>query len=426
MSVSTLTNSAISAVGSGGSPAATEHGTTGLSVLMVDPSSFSLNYDYSLCNALVAQGCQVKLAHSEYAHEEWHRTASFHDWKYFYSRSQARRMKRSGRWFRIGKAAEHIFDMQRLAGVLKHAPPDVIHFQWLPLPALDRLSLARLSRIAPIVLTLHNTNLLHGSPDSILQVLGFRSVFQYVSAVIVHTEFSRDRVLAQGWASPEKIRVVPHGAFEHYRALLSDAPPAGAGQHRILFLGSIESYKGVDLLLDAFARLPQDLQKVSELIISGLPRKGTSLLQDRSKALGIDNRVRWNLRFITEQEVAALFSSATVAVLPYREADQSAALLTAVALGTPVIASRVGGIPETIRDGVHGRLFENGDAQGLANALEDVLTSPERRRLMQEAMLELGTGPLSWDSAARQTIAVYKDCQIGSSNRCRAIARTNR
>jgi glycosyltransferase involved in cell wall biosynthesis len=376
---------------------------------MVDPSSFSLNYDYSLCNALVAQGCQVKLAHSEYAHETWERSATFHSWKYFYSRSHSGRTKRSGRWFRLGKAAEHVFDMQRLAGVLHRDLPDVIHFQWLPLPLLDRLGLARLSQIAPIVLTLHNTNLLHGSPDSLLQVLGFGSVFRHVSAVIVHTEFSRDRVIAQGWANAEKVRVVPHGAFEHYRALLSNAPPPSSGRHRILFLGAIETYKGVDLLLDAFARLPQALQDVSDLIISGLPRKGTSLLQDRSKALGIDHRVQWNLRFVTEPEVAALFTSATVAVLPYRDADQSAALLTAVALGTPVIASRVGGIPETIRDGVHGRLFENGDAQGLADALEDVLTSPERRCLMQAAMLELGTGPLSWDSAARQTIAVYKD-----------------
>jgi glycosyltransferase involved in cell wall biosynthesis len=417
MSVPTLINSArISPAGSteaaGRLPASAEQKTAGLSVLMVDPSSFSLGYDYSLCNALVEQGCQVKLAHSEYAYEAWQRAASFHDWKYFYSRGHSRRTKRSGRWFRLGKAIEHVFDMQRLAGVLKHETPDVIHFQWLPLPLLDGLSLARLRRIAPLVLTLHNTNLLHGTPDSILQVLGFRSVFRYVSAVIVHTEFSRDRVIAQGWASPEKIRVVPHGAFEHYRALRSDASPPDDSRHRILFLGSIETYKGVDLLLDAFARLPQGLQDVSELIISGLPRKGTSLLQDRSKALGIDHRVQWNLRYVTEREVAALFSSATVAVLPYREADQSAALLTAVALGTPVIASRVGGIPETIRDGVHGRLFENGDAQGLADALESVLTSPERRRSMREAMLNLGIGPLSWESAARQTVAVYKDCQI--------------
>ena len=125
--------------------------------------------------------------------------------------------------------------MQRLAGLLKDALPDVIHFQWLPLPAADCLGLARLRRIAPIVLTLHNTNLLHGSPDSILQVAGFRSVFRYVSAVIVHTEFSRDRVIAQGWASREKVHVVPHGAFEHYRALLPDAAPPGNGRHRISF-----------------------------------------------------------------------------------------------------------------------------------------------------------------------------------------------
>ncbi len=403
---------ALGTQGVGGLSSSAEPKAAGLSVLMVDPSSFSLNYDYSLCNALVARGCEVRLAHSEYAHESWQRSASFNDWKYFYSRSHSRRTKRSGRWFRLGKAAEHVFDMQRLAGILKRDAPDVIHFQWLPLPVLDRLSLARLKRVAPIVLTLHNTNLLHGNPDSILQVLGFHSVFQHVSAVIVHTEFSRDRVIAQGWAGPEKIRVVPHGAFEHYRALRPDAPPPGDGRHRILFLGSLDPYKGVDLLLDAFKLLPQALREASEVIISGPPRKDTSLLQDRSKALGIDHHVRWNLRFVTEQEVATLFSSATVAVVPYREADQSAALLTAIAMGTPVVASRVGGIPETIRDGVHGRLFENGDAQGLAEALESVLTSPEQRRKMREAMIELGTGPLSWESAARETIAVYEECQV--------------
>ena len=104
-----------------------------------------------------------------------------------------------------------------------------------------------------------------------------------------------------------------------------------------------------------------------------------TVLKQLECSLGIQNRVEWNLRFIPEREVAALFRSATVVALPYLEIDQSGVLMTAIGFERPIVATRIGGIPETIQDGVHGALVEPGDVAGLAEALGRMLGDPAAR-----------------------------------------------
>lgn len=380
----------------------------GASVVVVDASCFTLPYDYSLCNALVGGGCEVLLVQSEFLYANWDLHNSFEVSKHFYQRTYKWAAgRRQGRFWKLAKAADHLFGMRSLAAEVARSKPDIVHFQWLPAPLLDQFCLPELARHSRLVLTLHNTAAFHGSAFArFTQKLGLERALRHFSKIIVHTEFSRRTVLERGWAEPERVHVVPHGVLDYYRSMPED--PVSADQDlRVLFFGNIEVYKGLDVLLKAFARLPETVSRKARLVVAGRPGCDMSVLKQLASSLGIQDRVEWKLGFIPEQEVAGLFRSAAIVALPYLEIDQSGVLLTAIGFERPIVATRVGGIPETIQDGVHGALVEPGDVEGLAAAIGTMLGDPGARHSAEKALHALRTGPLSWDRAASETINIY-------------------
>jgi glycosyltransferase involved in cell wall biosynthesis len=377
-----------------------------LSVVMVDASCFSAHYDYALCNSLTRLGCDVTLAHSEVAYSPWPTAATFAVWNRFYPLARWLKNRGCRRSARLTKAAEHAMGMGRLAAELERRRPDVIHFQWLPFPLVDRGYLPRLARIAPLVLTVHNTNPYHGNPRSRFNVAGLTSAFKYFSAIIVHAAFSKHRLMADGYPDAEKIHVIPHGIFEHYRGLGEQRPRAG--ENLVLFVGSIRPYKGVDVLVRAFAEMPRAVRENTRLLIAGRPLSAIETLKKLATSLQVDGRISWNEDVLSEDEVATLFRSATIVALPYRDVDQSAALMSALALEKPVVASRVGGIPEVIEDGVHGLLVEPDNPRMLAIAMEKLLTNQSLRRGMEAALHSLRTSKLHWENSAELTIELYR------------------
>jgi glycosyltransferase involved in cell wall biosynthesis len=381
----------------------------GLRVVVVDPSCFSLPYDYSLCEGLARRGAEVTLARSEFLHSSWSwPTKNFEDWQHFYPLCHAyARKHRRGRIWRYAKGIEHAVGMERFVAAMRRLKPDIIHFQWLPVPLADAFFLKRLARIAPLVLTVHNTNgLFHGSVSR-WQTLTTRSAFENFSAVIAHAAFSQTRILEQGWVALERLHLIPHGVLSFYRSLAPARQATGGEQQVILFFGSIEPYKGLDNLVEAFAMLPRDLRDSARLLIAGKPGVDMAPIRERARALGIEQRIQWELRYLHEEEIPHLFDQATLVALPYTDIDQSGVLMTALAFGTPIVGSRIGGIAETITDGVHGRLTPAGDIPALAGALESVLRDRAGQEAMRAAIGELSRGPLSWDAISEKTLEVY-------------------
>ncbi len=175
-----------------------------------------------------------------------------------------------------------------------------------------------------------------------------------------------------------------------------------------MFFGNIETYKGLDVLIRAFALLPSDLKARTQLLVAGSPNTDIAALQKLARDLGIDGRIVWKLGYVNEEQVPELFRSATIVALPYRAIDQSGVLMTAVAFGKAIVASRTGGFPEVIKNGVHGILVTPGDVQDLAKALQDLLANPARRQAMEQATRHMATTELSWAASAQKTIALYE------------------
>ena len=377
-----------------------------LSVIVVDPRGYTPPYDYSLCEALSQNNCDVLLACTQLGEVQWNFNASFPVWHEFYNRNT--HVSHNSAF--LGRAAEgirHTLGLRRLAAMARRVRPDIIHFQWLPLPALDQFCLASLRRQAKLVLTLHNTTLLHGVVSR-WRGLGFITALKQFDAVVVHTEFSKRKILEQGWMKEEKIHVVPHGVLQYYSSIETECGDAEPTRN-LLFFGNLHAYKGVDILLRAFARLSAKSTHNTRLTIAGRPEMDTQPLRALARQLEIEDRVDWMLRPITEAEVPALFRSATAVVLPYREIDQSGVLMTAIAFGKPILATRVGGIPETIQDGIHGYLVPPEDPDSLAVAADRLLADAEARNRMEMAVRDLRNGSLSWRNIASRTVGLYRN-----------------
>jgi glycosyltransferase involved in cell wall biosynthesis len=120
--------------------------------------------------------------------------------------------------------------------------------------------------------------------------------------------------------------------------------------------------------------------------------------------------VRFVTRFVSDAELPAFFRRADVVVLPYMRTerlDQSGVLATALAFGRPSVVSQVGGLPEVAATGA-AVAVPPGDPAALREALEALIADPQRRVRVAGAALAAARGPYSWDTAARQTLALYE------------------
>jgi glycosyltransferase involved in cell wall biosynthesis len=169
----------------------------------------------------------------------------------------------------------------------------------------------------------------------------------------------------------------------------------------ILFFGLLRPYKGIDTLLQAFRRV-----EGAELWIVGNPRMGLEPL--RALAAQAPGRVRFLTRFVEDDEIPALFRRADVVALPYRDAEHSGVLYTALAFGKPLVLSAVGGFPEVAEEGA-ARLVPAEDPDGLAAALGELTADEAARAELAAAARAAAAGPYSWDAVAAQTMALYDE-----------------
>jgi len=205
------------------------------------------------------------------------------------------------------------------------------------------------------------------------------------------------------------VRVIPHGAFEHLARQTDELPldPAVGeleGRRVVLFFGLLRPYKGVDLLIEAFASAPED----AVLLVVGMPRLPIDDLRDKVRRLGISSRVRFVPRFVEDREIPAYFRRADLVVLPYREAEQSGVLATALAFSSPLLLSAVGGFTELAERHGAARLVPPGELEPLRAALLDLLDDPAERARLGAAARRAAEGPYSWDRAADLTLDLYR------------------
>lgn len=370
-------------------------------VRIVDPSAYTPPYDHALCAALARGGDDVTLVTSEFPYGATPGPDGYALERGFYRCAVG---PAGSRLRQLTKLPQHPCDMWRLARSSRAA--DVLHFQWLPLQAVDLRLLGRRSPLpwrGPLVLTAHDVLPREAGPG---QRDAQRRLYARMDAVIVHSEHGRERLVDDLGVPAAKVHAIPHGAFTHLTRIAPAPLPvelrATPDERPVVMLfGLIRPYKGLDVLLDAWRALAADGDPGADLWVVGLPKYDVSALRRAAP-----ESVRFVDRFVSDAETAAVFRRADAVVLPYREIDQSGVLFTALAFGRPMVLSDVGGFPEVAAEGA-AELVPAGDATALAGALRTVLGDRARRRALASRAAELAGARYSWDAIADAHRAVY-------------------
>ena len=216
-------------------------------------------------------------------------------------------------------------------------------------------------------------------------------VLAEAAGFITHTLADRDNLAERFPGAP--FLVYPHPIGGYY------APAHGTLARRapleLLFFGLVRRYKGLDILLTALERLPR--QDVRCSIVGEFWQRDRRLLE-RAQGLA---RVDVVPRFVSDAEAAEYFQRSDVVILPYRGASGSAVIPLAYQYQRPVIATRVGGLPDVVLEGQTGFLVEPEDPQAIA-ALLGRLTSEELCAM--RPAIERFSRTLTWEILADKII----------------------
>jgi glycosyltransferase involved in cell wall biosynthesis len=359
---------------------------------LLDPPAYSPPYDHALAAGLARLGADVRLLTSSFAYGDPPAADGYVRDERFYRHAFG---PAGSRRRALTKRVEHPLDMRAYR---RAADADIVHFEWLTVPRLD----LRLLPARPTVLTIHDPLERGRAPLS-------AAAFTQVDAIVVHSEYARERVIAQHGLEPARVHVIRHGTLGDFpvptTANSPSVPPelVDDGTPVVLSYGLIRPYKGIGTLLGAWRGI-----SAAQLWIVGRP------MMNLAASLAAAGRVGPNLRlvprFVTAAEEAALFERADIVVLPYERSERfgfSGVLATALGHGKAIVLSDVGGLAEVASAGA-ATLVAPGDPQALHAELERLLADPEARARLAAAAAHAAATDYSWDTAARATLALYE------------------
>ena len=242
---------------------------------------------------------------------------------------------------------------------------------------------------------------------------GMRALAAYglgaADGFLVHARSEAKRLLRYAGGRP--VRVHPHPSYEVFHAAAPDRERARAALEArgrtILFFGYVRPYKGLADLLAALALARPDAWDL--LYVVGEFYEPRERYAEALAHPALRGKVRVVDRYVANEEVAAYVAAADVVALPYREATGSGIAQVAFGGGTPVIATRTGGLEEVVEEGVTGLLVPPGDPRALARAIEryfDENLAPRLREGVARAR-----GRFTWEALVDALIEVGAACR---------------
>ena len=300
---------------------------------------------------------------------------------------------------------ELVAAVRQLRSRLRRQPVDLVHSQLYRANVVTSVA-ARLVRPRPVVVTAqHSLYAMTGkSAERVARWLRpLSDVIVAVSPVV------RDYLMTSDGVPAEKIRVINNGVdVERFRpgseSALRERLSAGPDTLLVGVVGRLSEEKGIDLLLDAMAQLRSRAPRLRLAIVGDGPERAA--LELRVERLGLGDQVVF---LGMRQDIDRLLRAFDVFAMPSRKEALPIALLEAMASGCCIVASRVGGIPLVLEDGVEGRLCEADSVSSLRASLEPVLEDPELRSRLARAARERVESELTLDQTARQHERLYSE-----------------
>ena len=212
-----------------------------------------------------------------------------------------------------------------------------------------------------VVIAYHEVVKSHTGKPKSKDVVDITSKLGY--PLICYSEHTKKKLLE--FVDNGNIHVTYFGPFETYN--LFDTSEPIIQEPYILFIGSIQPYKGLPFLYESIRDCGQNIN--TKIVVAGSGYD--SCLEDMKK----DNRYIVINKFLSDEDFANLTRYASCVVCPYVSGSQSGITHTAMVYGTPVIATKVGAFPEFVEEGNNGDLIDYGDKEGLTRSIEKYINN---------------------------------------------------
>ncbi len=317
---------------------------------------------------------------------------------------------------RVLKLLESLLNLAALSVRFVISPPDIVHVQFLPmltqrLPFDLWFVLLCQRRGSKIVLTVHDLLPHNYGPEPQADLP--RSLSNGRSHHLP-LRLHQERLAEEFAVSVEKVSVIPHGPFFYdlpvtpERILQSFA--LDPRKLLVLWQGIISPYKGIDLLLEAWQHVEATTEQPHLLIAGTGSPQLLEQIREQIRRLNLQ-RVELHPRFISAEELVALYRAADIVVYPYRAITTSGALATGLALCKTIVASDLPVFRELLTDKENALLVDPQDSRALANALTELSQDARLRSRLAENVRSMNFGEESWLSIAAKTIECYKFVQ---------------
>lgn len=295
-----------------------------------------------------------------------------------------------------GVAIKENLDLLHVHYAIPHATSAWVARQML---AEDQLDL-------PVVTTLHGTDItlmgIHPSFHAITRFSILKS-----SGLTAVSDFLKDETVRDFGVPGERIEVIPNfidpEVYRRGREPCHRAALAREGQHIVMHVSNFRPVKRVPDVVRTFAGIRErGLDARLVLVGDGPERPGA---QELAEELGVQDEVLFLGKYANVDE---LLSCADLFLLPSESESFGLAALEAMACGAPVVATRVGGLPEVVEHGVSGYLFEAGDVEAMAEGGARILGDPDRWKSFSANAVEQAVSRFSADRVVPMYEALYR------------------
>jgi starch synthase len=279
---------------------------------------------------------------------------------------------------------------------LKECNADIFHLtssqEWNPL-------LAALIRVLgkPLVFSVHDPEQHLGAP-LYMRISDFLTA-KISNALVVLSQLGKRQLIEKGFPA-ERIYHIPLGVYSFF--LKNQTTVSAAREKVILFFGRIEPYKGLDILLQAFSQIANNLPDW-KLIVAGAGDLSIYQPYLNHASIEVINR------YIGDEEVAELMQRSGFVALPYIEATQSGVIPIAYAFGRPVVATDVGSLREMIVHEETGLLIKPGDVNELIWAMQKMTSDSMLCEQMGKRAYEMSQKEWGWEMVAQRHMNMYFD-----------------
>ncbi|WP_089721719.1 glycosyltransferase [Candidatus Entotheonella palauensis] len=245
-------------------------------------------------------------------------------------------------------------------------------------------------------------------------------VLKHSDVLIAESQASKDHMVQDYGVDPARIEIIPCGVetsiFHPYDRQDARQRLGLPGGPLLLFIGRLQPLKGIDTLLKCVHDVRQRHDDLRVLIVGGgVDADDPHERQERERLYTLMQELRLDdyVRFIDAQpqeELAYYYAAADLLVMPSHYESFGMVVLEAMACGTPVVASHVGGLASTVLPGQTGFLAPVGDVQAFAQAVEQLIGAPELWQSMSEAAY-LRAQAYTWPRIMKRTLQLYREVQ---------------